>query len=96
MSKPFSFSSLFGGTSAAKPVNQILSGIADLISELKAAVATHNTKIAENDAQIEALKAASDASRAEIDAATNAHTNLAALIGTKPVVQEPPAPVGAE
>lgn len=89
MSKPFSFSSLFGNNEATKPVSQILSGINSLITDLKSAVAAHTTKIAENEAQIEALATANKTSQEEIDQATAAQTNLAALIGIKPV-----APVG--
>lgn len=83
MSKPFSFSSLFGNNESTKPVSQILSGINSLITDLKTAVASHTTKIAENEAQIEALEAANQASQDEIAQATAAQTNLATLIGIK-------------
>jgi hypothetical protein len=83
MSKSFSFSSLFGNNDSTKPVSQILSGINSLITDLKTAVASHTTKIAENEAQIEALEAANQASQDEIAQATAAQTNLATLIGIK-------------
>lgn len=90
MSKPFSFSSLFGNSeSIVRPVADILSSFSAALAELKTAIASHTTKIAENDAQIEALEAANQTSQDEIAAANAAHTNLAALIGVKPV-----APVG--
>lgn len=84
MSK-FSFSSLFGNAEPAlRQVSDILSSFQAHITELKNVISSHNTKIAENEAEIKALEADNEASQAEIEAAQNAHANLSALIG-KPV-----------
>lgn len=84
MSK-FSFFSLFGNSETKpRPVADILSSFSAALAELKTAIASHTTKIAENDAQIEALEASNQTCNDEIEAASAAHTNLSALIG-KPV-----------
>lgn len=81
MSKPFFLTTIFGNDSTAKPVSKILSGIESLITELKEAIDSHNTKIADSNAEIDALKKTIEASQSEIDSATAAHFNLSALIG---------------
>lgn len=92
MSK-FSFFSLFGNSQPAlRPVSDILSSFQAHIAELKNVISSHTTKIAENDAKIEALEAANQTSQDEIEQATAAHTNLSALIGVK--LATPVTPVG--
>jgi len=79
--KPFFLSSIFSNETATKPVSKILSGIESLITELKGAISSHTTLIADSNAEIDALKKSIEASQQEIDSATAAHFNLSALIG---------------
>lgn len=76
------FGGIFGTKKAKiKPVTEILSGLTQLVTDLKGAMDQHKAKIGENETKMTALQKENEASEAEIAAANAAHDNIANLLG---------------